>query len=98
MIDIFFFACVQDKCLAALQLLVKQCRWDEGLEIWKLFYSFDHKITPSPERIPTDEELYDICHSVHWPGNKTDTKFSTSGSSSERFQKLIYFLLDQISY
>ena len=61
---------LQDDCLTRLQLLVKQCHWKEGLEIWNKFYTFDHPIAPEPDVIPTDEELVDVCHSIHMPGSQ----------------------------
>lgn len=49
---------------------MKQSNWEEGLSIWSKFYSFNHPISSRPDRIPTDEELIDVCYSAHMPGHK----------------------------
>ncbi|XP_076468706.1 uncharacterized protein LOC143299408 [Babylonia areolata] len=73
-----------DDCLARLQLLVKSSDWAEGLEVWNQFYSFPHPIPTRPSTIPTDEELIDVCHSVHMPGHQTAGQGGKKGRKERR--------------
>jgi hypothetical protein len=61
---------VQDDCLARLCLLVKDGNWTEGLKIWSMFHTFNHPISPEPQRPMADEELVDVVHSVFMPGHR----------------------------
>ena len=66
-IIIFFF---KEDCLSRLQLLVKDCNWAEGLEMWKKFFPFADDIPTGPDTIPTDRDLINVCYSAHMPGSE----------------------------
>ncbi|XP_070193462.1 tRNA (guanine(6)-N2)-methyltransferase THUMP3-like [Littorina saxatilis] len=82
--EYFGFTADGDECLSRLQLLVRECNWTEGLNIWSKFYSFAHPVSPQPERVFTDEELIDICYSIHMPGRKQHNEEKKKNNRKDR--------------
>ncbi|PVD24518.1 hypothetical protein C0Q70_15001 [Pomacea canaliculata] len=68
-------------CLSRLQLLVKNVNWAEGLAVWKDFFTFHLPVQSCPEKIPTDEELIDVCIMTRKPQPK---KKQQKGQGKER--------------
>ncbi|KAL8560970.1 hypothetical protein ACOMHN_061184 [Nucella lapillus] len=76
-----------DDCLSRLQLLVKQCDWAEGLEVWSQFFTFPHPIPSCPDTIPPDEQLIDICYSKHMPGHQEPGYSQGKKRKNRRFKR-----------